>query len=112
MKRPVTIKVDASGVQGEGAYVEWVRLTWGERKEALEKFRGKKGDALTKFFLEMLFSRMTGWNFVDREGNPLPVPQKEEDLEVLYEEEVNFLFDMVSKAVLGELFLTPEAAKN
>ena len=100
-ERPNTVKVDASSVQGEGAYVEWRRMTWGERREAMAAIANDKAKAIDFFF-----GHFAGWNWVDSDGNPLPLP------ETGYEEEVKFLTDVSRRAITGELEYTPEAEKN
>jgi len=107
VNRQSTVKVDASSVQGEGAFVLWKRLTWGERKAIQRDAQAGELDTLS-----MLITHIAGWNWVDGDGNALPLPTCEADLEVLYDEEITFLADVATKALSGRLELTPEAEKN
>jgi hypothetical protein len=107
MRRPDTIKVDTSGVQGEGASIEWRRMTWGERKEYQQKAEKGELDPL-RFILDHLVS----WNWQDAEGKAIPLPQSETDLDALYDEEITFLAETARKALSGRLEFTPEAEKN
>lgn len=105
--RPNTVKVDSASVQGEGSYILWRRMTWGERKAIQQSARdGEFGTLL------MLTDHIAGWNWTDSDGNALPLPQGESDFEALYDEEISFLADVAVKALLGRLEFTLEAEKN
>ena len=106
-QRPNTIKVDASSVQGDGAFVEWRRMTWGERREATAALAKDEADSIT-----FVIDHIVAWNWVDAEGQPLPTPKVAEDFERLYDEEIQFLADMSRRAINGRLELTQEAEKN
>lgn len=107
MRRPDTVKVDASSVQGEGAYIEWRRMTWGERKDYQAEAQAERLDPV-----QLILNQLAGWNWQDAQGNPLPLPQGEADLDKLYDEEITFLADTARKALSGRLEFTPEAEKN
>ena len=107
MKRSDTIRVDASQVQGEGAFVEWKRLTYGERRELTQKANEKKLNTV-----EFLVSRIADWNWIGSDGAPLELPKTVDDLNYLYDEEITFLADIGAKALQGRLELTQEAEKN
>lgn len=98
-ERPSTVRVDASSIQGKGAYLIWKRLTWGERKANYEP-------------IELLIAHIVDWNWVDGDGNPLPLPKSQEDFEALYDEEIVFLADVGKKALQGRLEFTLEVEKN
>ena len=106
-ERPNTVKVDASSVQGEGAYVEWRRMTWGERREARLMIAKSKDEAVP-----FIFDHLIAWNWVDAEGGPLPIPREPDDLEKLYDEEIVFLTDIGLRAIQGRMEFTLEAEKN
>lgn len=107
MERKSSVKVDASTVQGEGAFVNWRRITWGERK-ALQQ-TAKDGELVP---LQVLIDHLDSWNWVDNEGNPMPIPSKLDDLNNLYDEEIEFLAEVAAKALTGRLELTQETEKN
>lgn len=110
--RLLTIRVDASKVQGEGAYVDWRRLTWGERRDTREQSTQLEGEESVEYLLGFVASHIAGWNWTDDQGQPLPLPQSAADLEKLFVEEIDFLLRTATRALRGELELTPEAVKN
>ena len=73
----------------------------------MERAQGDKLDVM-----KFLVDHIAGWNWVDTEGKPLPLPQTEDDLNTLYDEEVTFLAVVARKAMTGRLELTKEAEKN
>jgi hypothetical protein len=58
-------RIDASSVQGEGAWIESTPLLWGEYEKASN---GEINDG------ELLRLKIATWNYVDAEGNPIPQP--------------------------------------
>jgi hypothetical protein len=106
-KRLSTVKVDASKVQGEGAYIEWRRMTWGERKLHRDKAKAGEFDPVA-----LILQSLVSWNWVDGDGNPMPLLTSEADLDALYDEEVTYLADVAIRAMQGKLELTREAEKN
>jgi hypothetical protein len=105
--RTSLVKVDTSKVQGEGAYILWRRITWGERKQIQQA--AKDG---TYESLRAIVDYLHDWNWVDGEGNPLPIPSTLDDLDKLYDEEIQFLAEVAAKALTGRLELTEETEKN
>ena len=105
--RNSVVKVDASKIQGEGAYILWRRITWGERKQIQES--NKQG---TLDPMQIVIDYLDEWNWVDNDGNPLPIPSTLDDLNDLYDEELEFLAEVAAKALTGRLELTEEAEKN
>jgi hypothetical protein len=112
MKRPNTVKVDATAIQGEGAFVEWRRLTWAERREAVQQAASLEGEARKGWSVRFILNNLVGWNLVDGDGNPLPVPKTPGDLDALYPDETRFLDELAGKALLGQVSLGPEDLKN
>lgn len=107
MIRVSSVKIDASSVQGEGAYILWRRITWGERKTLQET--AKKGELQP---LEVLVTYLEDWNWVDNNGESMPIPKTVEELDPLFDEEIEFLADVAAKALTGRLELTQETEKN
>jgi hypothetical protein len=58
-----------------------------------------------------LLERLAGWNWVGDDGEPMPVPQESADLEGLYDDEIQFLFNQIQNQIKGAVGAT-EAAKN
>lgn len=78
-----TYRVDSESVQGEGSFVEFKNLTWGEAKEF---FGRPSGD------LDNIAARIADWNWTDEDGQPLPLPsEKPEIMQELMAWEVSFL---------------------
>jgi hypothetical protein len=111
-KRPDTVKVDSSGIQGEGSWVEFRRLTWGERQDIVKQIGELEGEAYRKFVVEFMLGQLVSWNWVDKNGKPLKMPSNEEALNSLYPEESDFLVNLAVKAVAGRLELTDADLKN
>ncbi|MFA6271163.1 MAG: hypothetical protein WC657_08220 [Candidatus Paceibacterota bacterium] len=106
-ERPNTIKVDASSIQGEGAYILWRRMTWGERKQVQQEAKDDKLDSI-----QLIVNHLAGWNWRDADGNDFPLPKTEADFEQMYDEEITFLASVARKAIDGRLEFTPEVEKN
>jgi hypothetical protein len=83
--------VDASEVQGEGAYV---KVSAVKVKEIKELRAARTKDSLDSFQggLDLVSAHVLEWNFVDDEGEPLPQPaEKPEVVDELTEEEATFI---------------------
>ena len=112
-KRPTTIKVDASSVQGEGAYIIFKRLTWGERRDYLKKYIAlETPEERSKSSLQFLLDHLVDWNWVDEKGDPLPLPKNAKGEAALYEEEGNFLYKVCGDALDGKLEMSEADLKN
>lgn len=111
-KRPTTIKVDASSVQGEGAYIIFKRLTWGERREYLKKYVAMKPKETVETSRQFLLEHLVSWNWVDENGAPIPLPKNEEDECALYDDEANFLYQVCGDALAGKLAMSEADLKN
>lgn len=96
------VRVDASDVQGEGAFVVVKKMQWGEIK-ALSK-QQRKANKLAKTDEEaseemaidmtdkLIASRVLEWNWVDDNGDPLPQPKDNpEVIDMCTDEEFEFL---------------------
>jgi hypothetical protein len=73
--------IDASEVQGEGAFVDIVEFTHAE----MTAYFSENKDATN---LDLIAARITAWNWVDDNGDPLPLPGEKPGLihELPYEE--------------------------
>lgn len=103
--RQSIIKVPSPEVQGPDSYIEFQRLTWGERRQVRQDVQVLLDEPLMEYFQTFLMSHLKGWNWVDSQGEPLPLPVTEEDLVKLLDLELEFLFETATRAVRGELLL-------
>lgn len=110
-KKPV-VRVDASAIQGEGAWIEFTSYTWKERRErvqpALEAYfslrpsdiSGANGN-FNQFLMEEMDTQLCAWNLVNEHGDPLEV-----DVGLLYDEERKFCFTQLQRLItqtIGDL---------
>jgi hypothetical protein len=110
--RPTTVKVDASSVQGEGAYIVWKRLTWGERRDYIKAYNALPEEERASSSRQFLFDHLSSWNWVDAKNRRMPLPTTEDDEKALYDEEVDFLYKVCSDALTGKLAMTEADLKN
>lgn len=95
-KRQNVKTIDSSAVQGEGSYVVIKRMTYGEARAARDLARraekDKDEDAVADAGQDMIANHLMTWNWVDDEGNPLPLPRDDRGVfDRLTDEEVLFL---------------------
>jgi len=107
MERKATVTIDVSDKLGEGASIEWKRLTYGERMAALDASRKAQEDGtfvefLQKFFIEHLVSWSLGIDEV----------REVEGFQGLYDEEISVMFEIAGKAIAGRLVASPDEIKN
>lgn len=71
--------------QGKGSWVKFKAITYGEREVLRDESKEHQNDENTDWAVEQekrLFTEhIVGWNWVDTDGSPLPVPS--EDPEVI-----------------------------
>jgi phosphoenolpyruvate carboxylase len=111
-RRPATVRVPTPLVQGEDSYVELRRMTWGERKEARKRLAELKGAESDAFLSEFVLSLLSGWNWVDGDGNPLPMPETVEAFDALHDEEWSAIWDAALRALRGQLSISEADLKN
>lgn len=120
MPRVTGKRIDSKEFQGEGSFVVLRPLPWKAAKEA-RKFiavgnvssrtdisdeeKEQRIEAESNFTEDMIFRSVVEWNWTDDNGAPLPVPRKQEDLELLTMDEVSFLVE----SIIG---LSDSKAKN
>ena len=96
--------VKSTEVQGEGSFVEFRRMTWGEQKAILRKFSALDGtghsDEQIAETEKMIVTHFVAWNWVDDRGAPMPSPV-EAGLDALRDDEIVFLVDAIKTAVRG-----------
>lgn len=76
MARQLTRHVDSTDIQGEGTWVEFKRMTYGESKRfaALQGVNGMVLEEQFSLIDSILQSHIAGWNWTDEHGKPLPCP--------------------------------------
>lgn len=85
-------RVDASAVQGEGAYVMVRPLTYGEAKMIRQLADTMTEDEKVTLTETLIREHITGWNWSDSAGSPLPSPWEDRlVLSSLTVEEMTFL---------------------
>lgn len=119
-------RYETEAVQGEGSWVEVKRMTLGESKAVQHKSQklaakvakmkaaavaAGDDEALLaagiyeqnegwKAGLEMFATKVVGWNWLDDDGNPLPLPRENPDvLDELTDEEIA----LISELIVGDV---------
>lgn len=88
-----TFRVESTAVQGEGSFVVFKNLTWGEMRAM--------PDGLT--VAEAAAMRVVEWNWTDEEGELLPLPSgAPEIIPELMSEEINFLVEASTRGIQEE----------
>ena len=97
-KRSNTIRLDASSVQGEGAFVEFQRFTWGEER-ALRRDAQAAEDDETRINItsQAIVAHLKTWNWVWNDDQPMHLPTTTADLDMLLDAEMAFLADGLTK---------------
>lgn len=101
-KRQNTRKIPSVEVQGEDSFVTVRKVTWAQVIESQKKVlaAGTADDAPPTLdavlandtaIREMLRTNVIGWNWVDDDGRPLPLPHDEGSFNLLSLDEVTFL---------------------
>ncbi len=107
-ERKNVMTVQSPAVQGEGSWVKLRKLSWAKQQEGQRLLAEAAGGtlpsdatslALTADFLavnkaftvELLLESVIAWNWVDDEGNDLPLPQDDAAIRLLSADEVQFL---------------------
>lgn len=118
MARVTSKKVDTKDLQGEGSFVEYKPVSWKTAKQArmflaigdvsnrvdmTDEQKQRHMEQETALTEECLFGSIVAWNWADENNNPLPIPRKAEDLDLLTGEEVNFLLSLTTQAPQADL---------
>lgn len=102
-QRQNIVTYDSAEVQGEGSWVKVRQITHGESKRMLREygaFMGKGVQDVPPEKIEemqaqndaLIARNVIEWNWVDEDGDPLPLPQKSpEVLDDLTESETKFI---------------------
>ncbi len=106
MTRVTSKRIETPSVQGEGSFIVVKPVSYSmakkarsyiANKQAVAKDQEKVVEEETKFTEDMIFSSLVNWNWTDDAGEPLPLPRKSEDLDLLTMEEV----DLIVKSITG-----------
>jgi hypothetical protein len=89
-------RIPSPGVQGDDSWIEVSRLTVGEARDA-DRFRTDgEGDSFHAV-LELYQKHVVGWNWVDDDGEPLPLPGDDPGVvEALTDLEFSFVGDCLA----------------
>lgn len=106
MTRVTSKRIETPSVQGEGSFIVVKPVSYSMRKKArsyisnkqvVAKDQGNVFDEELKLTEEMIFTSVVEWNWTDDAGEPLPLPRKSEDLDLLTIDEV----DLIVKSITG-----------
>jgi len=92
-QRQTVIKVPTPEIQGEGSYVEIQQMTVAEAQAYQERINSGIDDAT--LVTEVLIKYVVGWDWVDENGDPLPLPSEKGDVMHLLSHELLFLSNQV-----------------
>ena len=102
-ERKNKVRLETSEVQGKDSYVDLTLPTVGEVESVLE-VEGKSLDAFQQSSVTVA-AHIVGWNWVDDDGNQLPLPRDEPGImKILTAEEF--------KVLVNGLFGSEEKRKN
>jgi hypothetical protein len=98
--RKITRRISTPAGQGDDSWVEIRQVTVREVEQGLLK-RGKpdetSGDEAARYIenAQMIIGRLASWNWVDEQGQSLPLPQDVEGVRALYAHEVEALVQAI-----------------
>jgi len=111
-QRKQSVRADTADAQGEGSYVVIRRLKGVEAYEysdASATLKDKPSAAAYWQMVQCLGRLVVGWNWVDDEGKPLPLPKDDPAvLEMLSVDEINAIAEATQSMFVNE----PETIKN
>lgn len=120
-RKSLSARFVSESAQGPDSYVLFKKYYWEERKKLQEDFYklasakpssegGESGATrlLTDRLEQEILSRLTGWNWVDENNAPLPLPKTSEDLGKLPDEEIQYLFDTIQELIRGAVGVSDE----
>jgi hypothetical protein len=91
-KRQAIIKVESEEVQGEGSFVKVRSILWGDAKRLKKDLAGMDEDDKLRANDELIAKHVYEWDWVDEDGNPLPLPKDDPTvLDLLTAHEIKFL---------------------
>lgn len=90
-ERQATRRVPSESVQGEGSFVVFAKMKWGEAKKIRAQAKDPEVDE-TEFMQDCLVKYIKDWDWVDDDGNRLPVPKDDPGvIDELTAQEIKFL---------------------
>lgn len=91
-QRQFLYQYDSAAVQGEGSYVKLRALKWGDSKKLAARRDAMSQEEQVLLHEEMIREHVVEWNWVDYDGNPLPLPKENPQiLDDMTNEEMTFL---------------------
>jgi len=112
VRKPLIVRIPTPEAQGDGAWIKFKRLSWGERRTIKADIKELKAKELDEYIWAFLFERLVDFNWTDAEGDALPVPKSQADLDDYTDEEIDCLLGAAGKAIRGELTFTDEEKKG
>ena len=109
-KRVTTRRIETPELQGEESYIEVKLISFGMSRqirvfEMLGNARvrndlkpdeiGKLVDQESKLTENVIFDHLLGWNWVNDNGEPLPLPKTSGDLDKLTLDEIFFILNCI-----------------
>jgi hypothetical protein len=99
------IHIPSDEAQGEGSFIEFRSFTWGQQKhvaKTLAQLDASGTDSLDEID-KLIATHLVGWNWVDGDGKPLPLPTEADPspLDALENIEINFLIGSIKTALRG-----------
>lgn len=109
-QRQSIITYDSTEVQGEGSWIKVRLVTHGEQKQILKEYGGVAGKSVSDIGVEatmemsaandrLVASKIFDWNWVDDEGDPLPLPK---DDPTVIDQLTEFEHSFIASAMRGE----------
>ena len=90
-KRQATRRVDSEKVMGDDSYVVLRSLKYGNARKIVNQAKEMGDEEAEEAMNDLLKEVVAEWNWVDDEGDPLPLPSEGLDVNDLYPHEINFL---------------------
>lgn len=99
-RRTAIREIKTTTLQGAGSFVKLRSLTVGEIKKVRETREEIDDGEKFEVGLDMIIEHLLGWNWVDDDGNPLPLPSEDPAvIDLLTDEECTFLAEkLIGKA--------------
>lgn len=94
-KRQTVVKHKSDEIQGDGSYVVLSAIKVREIREIRRKEKEESADTFEEG-MKILKNHIVGWNWVDDEGEPLPLPKEDSEvIDELTEDEATFLVNLL-----------------
>ena len=112
MRNPLIVTIQTPEAQGEGAWIKFKRLSWGERRQVRDDISELKGIDLDEYIWSFVFERLVDFSWQDADGKALAVPKSKDDIDDYTDEEIDCMLGAAGKAIRGELVFSDEEKKG